>query len=60
MFLVYVVAAVATLLLEVSLAQYSLSISEDQLQSYYSNTAHADLVQGESSCEVHVYIHVVA
>lgn len=44
---VKVVTALATLWLDLSLAQYSLYITEEHLQTYYSDTDYAELVQGE-------------
>lgn len=45
--LVKVLAVLALLWLDFSVAQYSLYITEEHLQSYFSNTDYAELVQGE-------------
>ena len=48
-----VVVRVATLIalwIDLCQAQYSLYISEENLQTYYSNSPHEELVQGEIPC----------
>jgi hypothetical protein len=42
-----VVVLFATLWVDLCLAHYSLYISEENLQSYYSNSAYVDLIQGQ-------------
>ena len=55
-----ILAVLATLCLDGSVADYSLYISEERLQSYYSNTAHAELVLGEGTLGgVCVYVYKV-
>ena len=49
MFVCRVVFAVGALAVQLSLAHYSLIISEEQLQSYFADTAHEQLVKGECS-----------
>ena len=41
-----VVVALSGLLVQLSLAHYSLYISEDKLQSYYAGSVYEELVQG--------------
>lgn len=41
-----VVCVVVGLWVQLSLAHYSLYISEDKLQSYYADSVYAELVQG--------------
>lgn len=57
-----VLAVLAMLLLDFSVAHYSLYITEEHLQSYYSDTDHAELVQGEFFCicihNVHAHVYV--
>lgn len=57
--LVKVLAVLAMLWLDFSVAQYSLYITEEHLQSYYTDTEYAELVQGEFMLLLLCCIHYI-
>lgn len=55
--LVKMLAVLAMLWLDFSVAQYSLYITEEHLQSYYTDTEYAELVQGEFMLLYILYVY---